>query len=269
MPEEKALPFHSFTFTLIADRKPRAALRMTALDGGMYELHVERGSASNPTSQFTREVPLDVAQRFKDALQELGVFGWDESYGDTAAPGSRRWSVNTVFKEGVFSVASKGGSDAPASFDSLLEELYRLDFPRPDASRAGAAAPKQGIGLGTALNSMGSLGLGSIGGMSLGDMGAYGAAGKGGPGDVDFSQLSELLGGAGDIPGMGSVGDMGSMGELHQMFADMQRNPQAMQQRMKDEFRRMAPEEQNRLLDALASTGMASRAWWERFLRGL
>ena len=94
-------------------------------------------------------------------------------------------------------------------------------------------------------------------------MGAYGAAGKGGVGGVDFSQLSELLGGAGEVPGMGDLGD------FQQMFAEMQRNPQAMQQRMKDEFRHMSPDEQNRLLDALASTGMASRAWWERFLRGL
>lgn len=260
---ETALPFHSFTFTLIADRKPRAAFRMTAREGGMFELHVERGSASNPTSQFTREVPLEVAQRLKDALQELGVFGWDESYGDAKAPGSQRWSVNTVFKEGVFSVASKGGSDVPAGFDGLLEELYRLDFPRPDAVRSGAAASQRGVGLGTALNSMGSLGMGGIGGMSLGDMGAYGAAGKGGVGGVDFSQLGELLGGAGEVPGMGDLGD------FQQMFAEMQRNPQAMQQRMKDEFRHMSPDEQNRMLDALASTGMASRAWWERFLRGL
>ena len=258
---DQPLPFHSFTFTLIADRKPRAAFRMTAKDDGMYELHVERGSASNPTSQFTRALPLDVAQRFKDTLQELGVFGWEESYGDTTAPGSRRWTLNTVFKEGVFSVSSKGGSDAPAEFDALLEELYRLDFPRPDQSKAHADTPRSGIGLGTALNSIGSLGLGSIGGMSAGDLGAYGAAGKGGIGDVDFSKLGELFGG-------GDAGDLGGMGDMQSMFAEMQRNPQAMQQRLKDEFRHMSPDEQDRLLDMLASTGMASRAWWERFLRG-
>lgn len=166
------LPFHSFTFTLIADRKPRAAFRMTALESGMYELHVERGSASNPTSQFTREVPTDVAQRLKDALQDLGVFGWDESYGDAKAPGSRRWSVNTVFKEGVFSVASRGGSDAPATFDAMLEELYRLDFPRPDAPRAAASQP-------------GAQRLGSSGVMpsSIGDLAAFSSSG-------DFSNMN-------------------------------------------------------------------------------
>lgn len=248
---ESAPPFHSFTFTLVADRRPRALFRLRAQDDGLYELHVEKGSASNPTSQFTRTVPTDVAQRLKDALQDIGVFGWDESYGDTAAPGSRRWSVNTVFKEGVFAVASKGGSDAPTGFNAMLEELYQLDFPRPDATRP-AASPRQGIGLGTALNSMGSLGMGSIGGMSAGDLGAYGAIGKGGVGDVDFSQLGELMG----------------SGEAAELFADAQRDPQALQQRMKEEFRHMNPDEQDRLLDMLASTGMASRAWWERFLRG-
>ncbi len=250
MTEEKPLPFHSFSFTLIADKRPRTAFRMKAQESGMYELHVEKGSASNPTSQFTREVPLDVAQRFKDALQELGVFSWEESYGDTTAPGSRRWTINTVFKEDVFAVSSKGGSDAPAAFNALLEELYRLDFPRPDAAKVSSGS-NTGIGLGTALNSMGSLGIGSIGGMSLGDMGAYGAAGKGGFGDFDFSQL----------------GDLSEMGDMQDMLAEMQRNPQAMQERMKDEFRHMSPEEQNRMLDMLASTGLASRAWWERFLR--
>lgn len=217
MVEGKSLPFHSFTFTLVADRKPRAMLRLKALEGGMYELHVEKGSASNPTSQFTREVPLDVAQRFKDALQEIGVFGWDESYGDATAPGSRRWSVNTVFKEGVFSVASKGGSDAPAGFDAMLEELYRLDFPRPDARR-GENAPSLQQGMS---------------GMSQ-------------------AALADMLG----------------AGELREVIDQMQRNPQEMEKRMKDEFRRMSPDEQNRMIDMLVSSGMGSREFWERFFRG-
>ena len=252
MTEDKPLPFHSFTFTLVADKRPRTAFRMKALEGGMYELNVEKGSASNPTSQFTREVPADVAQRLKDALQEIGVFGWDESYGDAAAPGSRRWSVNTVFKEGVFSVASKGGSDAPAGFDAMLEELYHLDFPRPDAGKI-SAAPQQGVGIGTALNSLGSLGLGNFGGMSAGDLGAYGAVGKGGVGDFDFSMLGEMF----------------SSGGMADMLSEMQGNPQAMQQRMKDEFQRMGPAERKRLIDMLVQSGMGTRKFWEDFFNGL
>lgn len=246
------LPFHAFTFTLVADKRPRALFRMRAQDDGTYELHVEKGSASNPTSQFTRAVPLEVAERLRDALQGLGAFGWEESYGDASAPGSRRWSMTTVFREGVFSVSSKGGSDAPAGFDDLLEELYRLDFPRPDAVKAQGAPAGQGMRLGTALNSLGSLGIGSMGGLSAGDMGAYGAVGKGGFGDIDFSKLGDAFGG----------------GDLANLFADAQGNPQALQQRLREEFRHMSPEEQNQLLDMLASSGMASRSWWERFLRG-
>jgi len=219
MPDQP-LPFESFIFTLIADKRPRTMLRMTAKDGGLYELHVEKGSASNPTSQFTREVPLDVAQRLKDELQGIGVFGWEESYGDTTAPGSRRWSLTTVFKEGVFAVSSKGGSDAPAGFDAMLEELYRLDFPRPEASRlrgAAATAPE----------------------------GAFG--------NLSPAALSDMLG----------------SGEAREMLDQLQRNPQAMQQRMKDEYRRMSPDEQRQLIDMLSASGMGDRDFWERFFRGL
>lgn len=225
---ESVLPFHSFTFTLVADKRPRTSFRMKALETGMYQLQVEKGSASNATTLFKREVPLDVAQRFKDTLQDLGVFGWEEAYGDVTAPGSRRWSVNTVFKEGVFSVASKGGSDAPAAFDSLLEELYRLDFPRPDAGRVGVGATaSQNAVL------MGGLNPATLGGLSP-------------------AALRDMLG----------------SGEMSEMLNQLQGNPQLMQQRMKEEFRRMSPDEQDNLLDMLASTGMASREWWEKFLRG-
>ena len=217
MPEETTHPFHSFSFTLIEGTRPRAAFRMKALEGGMYELHVERGSASRPSSQFTREVPLATAQGLKDALQELGVFTWDESYPDAPGLPARRWTLTTVFKEGVFSVSSKGGSDVPVGFELMLEELYRLDFPRPEQSRVGKPAPA--------------------------------AAAR---------------------PDFGALGDLSNsdMSELQSLAAERQRNPQAMQQRMKDEFRHMSPDEQNQLLDMLSSTGMASRAWWERFFRG-
>lgn len=178
-------PFHSFTFTLIADKRPRTAFRMKALEGGMYELHVEKGSASNPTSQFTREVPLDIAQRLKDALQDIGVFGWAESYGDAAAPGSRRWSVSTVFKEGVFSVASKGGSDVPPGFDAMLEELYRLDFPRPNGAGASGAQGAQGASGGQSQRSFQGFPT------SIGDLAAY--ASKGDLGNIDPSMLQQRM----------------------------------------------------------------------------
>lgn len=213
---DTALPFHSFTFTLIADRKPRTAFRMKAVESGMYELHVEKGSASNPTSQFTREVPVDVAQRLKDALQDIGVFGWDESYGDTKAPGSRRWTVNTVFKEGVFSIASKGGSDAPAGFDAMLEELYRLDFPRP--AEQGSAAQSGGSKRSTM----------PVMPTSMGDLAAFMSQG----GLPDF-------------------------------------NSDELQQRMRDEVRRMGPAERKQLIDRLVQSGMGTREFWEDFFNNL
>ena len=270
MSDQMQLPFHSLSFTLVDERRPRAALRMVSVEGGMYELHVEKGSAANPTSQFTRKVPCEVAQRLKDSLQEIGVFGWAETYGNAEGLPGRRWTLNTVFKQDVFTVSSKGGSQVPDGFDRMLEELYRLDFPRP-AEPAREGAPR---GMGSVIGASGMRGIGSL---SAGDLGAYSAAGSAGmagaigglagfagsagqAGGIDFSQLADMMKGSG-------LGDM-DFSEMGDLMAQAERNPELLQQRMRDEFRHMSPDEQNRMLDALASTGMASRAWWERFLRG-
>ena len=129
--------------------------------------------------------------------------------------------MSTVFKEGVFSVASKGGSDAPVAFDDLLEELYRLDFPRPDGGRATSAAASMPQGM---------------------------------PGMQGLSPAA--------------LQDMLGSGEAREMMDQLQRNPQVLQQRMKEEFRHIPPDEQDRFLDMLASTGMGDRDFWEKFLRG-
>ena len=222
------LPFESFSFTLLDNKRPRAAFRMAAAEDGMYELRVQKGSAANPSSQFTRLVPLQIAQRLKDSLQAIGVFGWDESYGDTTAPGSRRWTVSTVFKAGVFSVASSGGSDTPIGFESMLEELYRLDFPRPETPPASSMSGSR-----------------TSGGEGLG---------------VDYNQLADLMKGSG-LEGLDAS-------EMTRLLDEARTNPYALQQRMRDEFRHMPADEQERMLDALAASGMGSRGWWERFLRG-
>ena len=241
-------PFQSFSFTLIQDRRPRTSFRMVATDGGMYEVKVQKGSAANPSSQFTRQVPLQVAERLRDTLQAIGAFGWEGDYGDSSNPGSRRWTLGIVFEKDVFSIEAKGGSDAPAGFDDLLEELYRLDFPRPADKRA----PSGMQGVGSAINSMG---MGSFGRMSAGDLGAYAATGSG-PGNIDLSQMIEAFGGG--LPGFDAT-------DMQDLLAQAQSNPQILQQRMKDEFRHLSPDEQNKMLDALAATGMATREWWRRF----
>lgn len=221
------LPFERFSFTLVEDKRPRTALRLSVGEQGMYELHVEKGSASNPISQFTRQVPSEVAQRLKDSLQGIGVFAWEESYGDSSAPGQKRWSVTTVFKEGVFSVASRGGSDTPAGFDQMLEELYRLDFPRPNGPKA---PPVQADAH-------------SFDGM-----------------DAGFAQLADLM----ENGGLGGA----DLSEMLSVLEQARSDPYALQVRLRGEFKRLPPDEQEKLLDALASAGGASRAWWERFLRG-
>lgn len=240
------LPFQSFAFTLVGNKRPRTSFRLSVADEGMYDLVVQKGSAANPSKQVKRKVPVEVAERLRDALQEIGVFGWESHYGDGAAPGSRKWSLSIVFQEGVFSLESKGGSDAPAGFDQLLEELYRMDFPRP---ASGSKSGEAGMRIGSAVNSLGLGGMGSIGGMSAADMSAFASLGSGLAGN-DFSRLSEVLG-----------------GDMQEMLAEMQRNPAAVQQRMTEEFRHMSPEEQRQLIDMLVASGMGSRDYWERFFR--
>ncbi len=221
------LPFQKFSFTLIRGRQPRVLLRMSAAEEGSYELHVLKGSAANPLTQFTRIVPFEVAERLNQGLQSAGVLGWEEEYGDDPARESLRWTLSIVFKEGVFALTSKGGSSVPAGFDELLEELYRIDFPRPAQS-----GPSDGIRQRV---------LSDIGGFDYAQL--AGAMEAGGLDGLDASQMVNLL-------------------------SEARSNPRALQERMREEFRRMPPDQQERMLDALASSGMASRAWWERFLRG-
>ena len=58
------------------------------------------------------------------------------------------------------------------------------------------------------------------------------------------------------------------LSDLQRIMADMQADPQRMQELMRSEFRSMSPEQQGAMLDLLASSGLATREWWERFFRG-
>ena len=218
-------PFQSLAFTLVEEVRGRSLFRMSRQEDGTYELHVEQGSGGNPTVDFTRIVPQESAQRLKDGLQEAGVFGWEESYGSLDGFPVIRWNLNVVFKEGVFSFASHGGSDIPAGFDDMMEQYYRLDLPRKEEPSTQTQP-----------------------------MGAFSLPG------MDFSKLSEMM------PEGGMDGF--ALEEMQQVFTEAATNPAAFSERIRSEFRQMPPDEQNQLLDALSSTGLASRQWWENFFRG-
>ena len=245
-------PFQNLSFMMVENKRGRKLFRMTQQEDG-FNLHVEVGSAANPSSQFTRVVPLEVAQRLKDALDRLGVFSWEESYGDKRAPGSVRWSLNTVFKENVFSVASKGGSDVPPQFNAFLEELYRLDFPRPEGSARGA-----GLDAGAGEKPVDAL--------SAFAESMYGDGAAQGPGSIN-PDLAKLFEGMPQdvLDRMGNV----NAGDALDALSYMRKNPTELFAQLKEAYVHMSPEERDQLLDALGRTGMASRAWWERFFRGL
>ena len=215
-------PFESFTLMMFETPKGRSLFRM-AQDGDVYQLHVEQGSAANPTVKFTRTVPRETAQKLKDRLGELGVFSWDEAPQVSPRENLAQWSLALVFKKDVFSVEARGTHTVPTRFDDVLEELYRLDFPRPEAPKEPETP--------------------SFGDLPF-DAGAMeGLFGAGGPNAYAFEQLQEAL-------------------------ETMRTDPARFQQMMRDEFRALPVEQQEAFINALASTGMASRAWWERFLRG-
>ena len=225
---EKA-PFQKLIFSLTDRVNGRVLFRMEQQDDDVYELHVEKGPTTQLTTDFTRTVPRKTAETLRDALAELGVFGWDETYADDVAPGSKQWRLKIVFQEGVYTQECAGGSNVPEGFDALLEELYQLDLPRPGADDA------PGITAQTALPGI----------PGLPDMSAFFAgAPEGGP-------------------------DASLIAEMQQAMADLQAHPERFQQQLKEEFLSLPPDAQNSMLDMLASTGMGSRDWWERFLRGL
>lgn len=219
-------PFQKLVFTCTDRANGRVLFSMKQLDVDSYELHAEKGPASQLIADFTRTVPRKTAESLRDALAEAGVFGWDETYPDNLAPGSRRWNLRIVFEEGVFTQEASGGSSVPDGFDALLEALYQLDLPRPGADDApGITAP--------AASFPGMPDLGSL----------FAGAPEGGPDTAMLSQMQQAL-------------------------AELQSNPGLFQQQLKEEFRSLPREQQDQMLDMLASTGMATRDWWERFLRG-
>ncbi len=225
---EHNAPFDRFTFTCTDRVNGRVLFWMHRLQDDSYELHAEKGPSGQLMAEFTRTVPLKTAEALRDELSEAGVFGWDESYPDDAAPGSRRWNMTIVFQEGVYTQTCSGGSSVPDGFDALMEALYKLDLPRPGADDApGISTPPMMPGM---------------------------------PGGFDLSAL--FSGGPAGGP------DASMLAEMQQTMAEMQAHPERFQQQIKEEFRSLPLEQQEGMLDMLASTGMAPREWWEKFLRG-
>lgn len=218
------------------DEAARAASSEEALEGE-YRLHVEQGPAERTTTQFTRGASMAQARELCEKLLDAGVFSWEESYGDDPQAGMSRWMLRIVFQPGVFEIDVKGGSAYPLGYDAMMEAFYDLGLPRPASDEAATANPfasafGEGAGAGLPFNAQSMAGF----------MDVFGGA-DGPFGNVDLSELQSVM-------------------------ADMQQNPQRMQELLRSEFRSMPADQQNALLDLLSATGMATREWWERFLRG-
>jgi hypothetical protein len=198
---------------------------------GDYTLHVSKGA-----KEFTRTVPADTARKLKNDLAAIGAFRWDPAYADGKAEQAGAWSLTIVFQKDVFTFDAKGDKSAPARFDEFLETLYQLDFPRPgqDAADASAAPARAGRPRGRGIEGM------------RGDGAPTSGVGANPFGDFDAASADRVM----------------------QAFASMQQDPQAFMEAIRVEFKSMPAEQQVQLLDMLGNSGIQSRDWWERFLRG-
>ena len=232
-------PFKALTFSFNDRAHGRMVVRMKHLDneareqaaeavrGADYQLHVEAGPAERTTTDFTRGATMEQARRLSERLLDAGVFSWEETYGNDPEAGMARWMLGVVFEPGVFEIRSSGGSAYPAGFDAMMEALYELGLPQP-----GSDEPKRG----------------GFGGVPFGE-----AAASGLPFNTQsmegFAKAFESL----DM-------DFGSMdmADLQGAIADMRANPQRMQELLRSEFRSMPADQQDVMLDLLASTGFAT-----------
>lgn len=234
-------PFKAFSFSFNDRAHGRMVVRMRYLDaeeaaehGGVpcFRMKMESGPAERVTESATKTITLDRARAFAEELLDIGVFSWEESYPDDEQEGMSRWMLHMVFEPGVFEVRSSGGSAYPQGYDEMMESLYRLGLPRPESREAGTRA------------------------MRFGGLGAMSDASS--PFDEEAMEgfLKSL-----DTSGFGGE-------DMMQAMRDAQLNPLRMQEVLRMQFQDLPREQQDAMLDMLASMGFASRAWWERFLRG-
>lgn len=241
-PERKP-PFDAFSFHADYPASGTVDVRLERT-GDTYQLTVESGPTKREqaahaliAADFTRTVPFERAVELRDAIQAAGVYGWEETYGDEASFHGFAWKLAVDFKKDVFAIQCEGGSDLPEGFDQVLEALYRLDLPRPTAAvvRENPAA----------------------------FVGAVEVANDPEEAPTDLSDMSQLFGQL--PPGMfGGV----SMDDMRAAFEEFQRNPEQFRDPLRRQFAQLPPMFQNQILDALGSTGMQSREWWEHYLRG-
>lgn len=247
---EKA-PFSALSFSFNDRAHGRMVVRMRYLDeearmqaqdgmrGCDYRLHVEAGPAERTTVDFTKGATLSQARTLVEKLLDAGVFSWDESYPDDSQSGTARWMLDVVFDPGVFEIHSRGGSAYPQGYDAMMEAFYELGLPRPGQDEPVGSRGFSGVPFGEAAASNMPFNAEAMQGFlkAFGDMGE-------GVGGFDMADVQRIM-------------------------ADMQADPQRMQEMLRSEFLSMPADQQNAMIDLLASTGFASRAWWERFFRGM
>lgn len=248
----ESVPFSALSFSFNDRAHGRMTVRMRYLDEEGrtqaqddmrdcdYQLHVEAGPAERTTTDFTKGATLLQARTLVEKLLDAGVFSWEESYPDDPQAGMARWMLGVVFDPGVFEIRSRGGSAYPQGYDAMMEAFYELGLPRPGQDESVREIGFSGVPFGE-------------------------AAVSGKPFNMQSMQgfLKAVEGMDEGLDGFNMAADM------QRIMADMQADPQRMHEMLRNEFRSMPADQQDAMIDMLASMGFASRAWWERFFRGL
>lgn len=247
MPEK--VPFKAISFSFNDRAHGRMVVRMKYISEeertgdvqGPYLLHIEQGPAERTIASFTTDASFEQASILCEKMLEAGVFSWDEDHADDPTIGPSRWMLNVVFEPDVFEIHSRGGSMYPVGFDAMMEAFYDLGLPRPDVDKGKSSSA-----------GLFDMPLSDAGGLGMGFFNPAAMQGL-------MSQMQQMM-----DKEFGSV----SFEDLQMVMRDMQTDPSRMQELMRSEFRSMSVEQQNALLDMLASTGIGSREWWKNFLLG-
>lgn len=141
--ERPSAPFYQLEFTRITDGG-RAWIQIEQVDDEAFEVKTEQGPHTDVITNDFRVNTASVVS-LRDRLAQIGVFGWDDVYGDAPLVPNLTWNLTIVFQKGVFTQSSRGGSDVPVGFDDLVDLLEQAGMPKPSRGTRPESAPSAGF----------------------------------------------------------------------------------------------------------------------------
>lgn len=236
---EKA-PFYSLYIQFLRRGESATTTKITLIDNQNYLVEHSMRRGGRPVPLAKRQISWSRIAEFRDRCQEIGVFSWSGTYDkDVKDSDIMRWSFRLVFEENVFSIEAQGKSEVPSGFDELLEELYKLDLPRPQSKSSSDSDYGEG-----SLNDISSaplFGKLSDGGhMSLADMSAYASV------DDRTKNVSNIFG------QIAASGQGGAFGDALSAFKGQDMDKDEIMSQCKEYYRSLSSFERDRLVQQMS-----------------